>query len=130
MKYIFFLIFITPCFALAQDAPGYDYNKNISVKTNSDPAYPGGDDALYELVYNKLEYSSVALEEKAHGEIMINFNVNPDSSLSDFSFVKKVGYGLEENLIEILKELKFAPGMKNGTPVTKNLLMSFPIEVD
>lgn len=130
MKYSVLILIILPSLLMAQDIPGYNYDKNSIIKTNSDPFYPGGDNALYELVYSKLEYSSVALEEKANGEIMLNFNVNPDSSLSDFSQVKKVGYGLEDGIITILKELKFVPGVKNGAAVTKNVVYSFPIEVE
>ena len=119
---------LIPVFAMAQDGENYDYNKNIKVKANSEPAYPAGEMALYEYVFNKLEYSKEAIAAKAKGEAMINFDVNPDSTLSNFSVVTEVGYGIDQSLITILKELKFAPGTINGKAVTKNLLLSFPVE--
>ena len=116
--------------ALAQDAPNYDYNKNIKIKADSDPFFPAGEMAMYEYVFNKLEYSRDAVDRKVKGESMINFDVNPDSTLSNFSIVTEVGYGIDQSIISILKELKFAPGTINGKAVAKNLLMSFPVEVE
>ena len=130
MKYAVFLFVLFPLFSIAQDAGNYDYNKNVKVKADSEPFYPAGEMAMYEYVFNKLEYPSNAIDMKAKGEAMINFNVNADSTLSDFSVVKAVGYGIDEKIIDILKELKFAPGTINGKAVTKNLLMSFPVEVE
>ncbi len=130
MKYFFFLLLFFPAFAFAQKSENYDYNKNIKVKADSDPFYPAGEMAMYEYVFNKLEYSKDAVTHKAKGESMINFDVNPDSTLSNFSVVTEVGYGIDQSIISILKELKFAPGTINGKAVTKNLLMSFPVEVE
>ena len=130
MKYILPFFFLFSVSALAQNSENYDYNKNIKVKADSDPFYPAGEMAMYEYVFNKLEYSKDAVAHKVKGEAMINFDVNPDSTLSNFSVVTEVGYGIDQSIISILKELKFAPGTINGKAVTKNLLMSFPVEVE
>ncbi len=113
----------------AQDSPGYDYNKNIKIK-DTDPSYPKGEMAMYEYVFNKLEYSKEAITAKVKGESMINFDVNPDSTLSGFSVIKEVGYGIDKSIITILKELKFAPATINGKAVVKNMVLSFPVEVE
>lgn len=130
MRYILPIILFFSLSAVAQDAPNYDYNKNIKVKADSDPFFPAGEMAMYEYVFNKLEYSRDAIDRKVKGESMINFDVNPDSTLSNFSIVTEVGYGIDQSIISILKELKFAPGTINGKAVAKNLLMSFPVEVE
>ncbi len=130
MKYILPIILFFSVSAMAQDAPNYDYNKNIKMKADSDPFFPAGEMAMYEYVFNKLEYSRDAIDRKVKGESMINFDVNPDSSLTNFSIVAEVGYGIDQSIISILKDLKFAPGTINGKPLTKNLLMSFPIDVE
>ncbi len=130
MRYIMPFILFFSVSALAQDAPNYDYNKNIKIKADSDPFFPAGEMAMYEYVFNKLEYSRDAVDRKVKGESMINFDVNPDSTLSNFSIVTEVGYGIDQSIISILKELKFAPGTINGKAVAKNLLMSFPVEVE
>ena len=81
------------------------------------------------MFYN-IEYSQEAIDAKANGEVLLNFTVNADSSLSHFTVVKGLGYGIEESIIELMKQLKFAPGMVNGKPTNKNILMSFPVEVE
>ena len=130
MKYILPIILFFSASAMAQDGQNYDYNKNIKVKADSDPFFPAGEMAMYEYVFNKLEYSRDAVDRKVKGESLINFDVNADSTLSNFSVVTEVGYGIDQSIISILKELKFAPGTINGKAVAKNLLMSFPIEVE
>jgi hypothetical protein len=126
MNYILPLFIFFSSVVMAQDGQNYDYNKNIKVKADSEPVYPAGENAMYELVFNKLEFP----REKINGESMINFDVNPDSTLSGFSIIKEVGYGIDQSIINILKELKFSPGTINGKPVVKNMVLSFPIETE
>ncbi|MCG3164902.1 MAG: hypothetical protein POELPBGB_00661 [Bacteroidia bacterium] len=126
MKYILPFLILFSTAAMAQNAANYDYNKNVKIKADSDPVYPAGENAMYELVFNKLEFP----REKVNGESMINFDVNPDSTLSGFSVIKEVGYGIDQSIINILKELKFSPGTINGKPVVKNMVLSFPIETE
>ncbi len=130
MKYILPIFLFFSASAMAQDGQKYDYNKNVKIKADSDPFFPAGEMAMYEYVFNKLEYSRDAVDRKVKGESLINFDVNADSTLSNFSVVTEVGYGIDQSIISILKELKFAPGTINGKAVAKNLLMSFPIEVE
>lgn len=130
MRYILPIILFFSVSVSAQDGQNYDYNKNIKVKADNDPFFPAGEMAMYEYVFNKLEYSRDAVDRKVKGESLINFDVNADSTLSNFSVVTEVGYGIDQSIISILKELKFAPGTINGKAVAKNLLMSFPIEVE
>lgn len=126
MKYILPFLILFSTAAMAQNAANYDYNKNVKIKADSDPVYPAGENAMYELVFNKLEFP----REKVNGESMINFDVNPDSTLSGFSVIKEVGYGIDQSIINILKELRFSPGTINGKPVVKNMVLSFPIETE
>ncbi len=124
MKYILPLLVLFSTSALAQRDENYDYNINIKMKADSDPFYPAGEIAMYELVFNKLEFPN----QKIIGETLINFDVNTDSTLTGFSIIKEVGYGIDQSIINIMKELKFSPGTINGKPVVKNMVLSFPIE--
>jgi protein TonB len=130
MKYLVLLLSLVAFSAVAQNSENYDYNKNIKVKADYEPYYPAGEMALYELVFNKLEYSRDAIDRKVRGESMINFDVNPDSTLSGFSIIKEVGYGIDKSIINILMQLKFSPGVINGKPVVKNMVLTFPIETE
>lgn len=125
---LLFLLY-APILLYAQDK-GYDETQNMKVNVDQDPFFPAGDMKMYEHVFYNIEYSQEAIDANVNGEVLLNFTVNADSSLSDFSVVKGVGYGIEEDIIELMKQLKFAPGMVNGQPTNKNMLMSFPVEVE
>lgn len=123
------LLLCFPVLLFAQNT-GYDESQNMKVNVTQDPFYPAGEMKMYEHVFYNIEYSQEAIAAKANGEVLLNFTVNADSTLSNFSVVKSVGYGIENGIIELMKQLKFAPGMVNGEPTNKNMLMSFPIEVE
>lgn len=122
-------LLLLPALLFAQNK-GYDESQNMIVNVNQDPFYPPGDMKMYEHVFYNIEYSQEAIAAKANGEVLLNFTVNADSTLSNFSVVNGLGYGIEEDIIELMKQLKFAPGMVNGKPTNKNMLMSFPVEVE
>ena len=133
MKLLFLILACMPVLAFSQskvDGANYNYAKNMEVKVEQEPHYPDGEMKFYEYVFTKLNYSQEVIDAKVNGEVLINFTVNADSTLTDFSVVKKVGYGIEDDIIDILKTMKFAPGIRNGKPVDKNLLMSFPIAAE
>ena len=112
------------------NASNNNYDINLSVKEDSEPFFPAGEMKMYEHVFYNLDYSEEAKNAKVSGELLLSFYVNADSTLSNFKVVKSVGYGIDEGVIKLMKQLKFAPGRRNGEPVRKNLLLSFPIEVE
>lgn len=130
MKKLLLALFAIPTLAMAQDGENYNYAKNIKVNVNQEPFYPDGEQKMYEYVFYNLDYSDEAQVAKVNGEVLLNFTVNADSTLSDFSVVKGVGYGIDEDIINLMRQLKFAPGKINGETVNKNILLSFPIEVE
>lgn len=123
-------VFLFPILLVAQTNKEYDDSQNMKVNVDQDPFYPAGDQKMYEHVFYNIEYSAEAQKAKVKGEVLLNFTVNADSTLSDFSVVSGVGYGIEDDIITLMKQLKFAPGMINGEAVNKNMLMSFSIEVE
>lgn len=129
-KLLSILLWGTPLFLAAQTDKKYDNSQNMDVVVNQEPFYPAGEQKMYEHVFYNLEYSADAQKAKVNGEVMLNFTVNADSSLSDFTIISSVGYGIDEDIIKLMKQLRFAPSLINGEAVNKNMLMSFPIEVE
>ena len=63
-------------------------------------------------------YTSQAREAGIEGAVVVDFYVEPDSTLSNFQIRKSLGYGLDEEAIRLLKE---GPKWKPATSGTKTI---------
>ena len=79
-------------------------------------ATPEGGLDRYEAYLNEnMRYPSAVREGKLAGKVVVQFLVNPDSSLSDFRILQSVGGGCDEEAIRLIKEgPAWIPGAENG----------------
>lgn len=110
----------------AQVEPQKD-SKNFTIHYNQQAHYPAGDAAFYKLISESMKYSEEAKRVMLDGTILISFDVMPDSTLSNFVILSSPGYGTDQELIRVLKPLKFAPAMANGYPIRQNVILSIPV---
>jgi TonB family protein len=64
------------------------------------------------------EYSEEARKAKYQGTVLLYIEVSPDGRATNIRVARSLGLGLDEKAIEAVKQWKFKPGAKNGTPVT------------
>jgi len=64
------------------------------------------------------EYSEEARKAKYQGTVLLYIEVSPDGRATNIKVARSLGLGLDEKAIEAVKQWKFKPGQKNGTPVT------------
>ena len=102
--------------------------QNIKVETTQDPAYPKGEQALYNYVLMNVKYSDEAKKKYIEGEVMMSFFVNADSTVSNTKVISGVGYGIDEEVKRVVEGLKFSPGMMNGKARKMQLIMNFPVK--
>ena len=102
--------------------------QNIKVSTNSEPAYPKGDQELYNYVYSHIYYSEEAKKKYLEGEVTLSFDVKNDSTVANISVISGVGYGVDEEVKRLIQKLKFAPGIQNGMAIKMNTMYTFPIK--
>jgi TonB family protein len=63
-------------------------------------------------------YPQSALDSKTEGRVTVEFFVESNGSLSDFTIIKGIGSGCDEELIRLIKEgPKWVPTKKNNQPV-------------
>ena len=62
-------------------------------------------------------YSEEARKAKYQGVVVLSAIVRKDGTIEIQRVVRGLGLGLDENAIAALRQWKFRPGMKNGTPV-------------
>ena len=62
------------------------------------------------------------------GEVMLSFDVLPDSTISNTNVISGVCCGINEEVQRVVKALKFAPAMQNGIKMRMNVMMNFPVK--
>jgi len=77
--------------------------------------------------YKNITYSEEAIAKKISGNVMLSFDVLPDSTISNIAVLSNVGYGLEEQVVKLITPLKYAPGIQNGEAMKMNVILSVPV---
>jgi len=64
------------------------------------------------------QYSEEARKAHIQGAVVLYIEVNPDGSAQNIRVVRALGSGLDEKAIQAVRQWKFKPGKKDGSPVT------------
>lgn len=112
----------------AQNKEPYNDKQNMAVVTEQEPFFPKGDVELYKYVLNAVKYSDEAKHKFIEGEVMLSFDVLPDSTVSNANIISGVCCGINEEVQRVVKGLKFAPAMQNGIKMRMNVMMNFPVK--
>jgi TonB family protein len=123
---LFFLGYIS--LGLAQNKQPYNDKQNIAVVTEQEPFFPKGDVELYKFVLNAVKYSEEAKQKFVEGEVMLSFDVLPDSTIANTNVISGVCCGINEEVQRVVEQLKFAPAMQNGIKMRMNVMMNFPVK--
>jgi TonB family protein len=67
------------------------------------------------------EYSEEARRARYQGTVVLEAVVRKDGKVDVLHLVRSLGFGLDQNAIEALKEWRFRPATKNGVPVDVTL---------
>ncbi len=121
---LLFLLFSILSFA---QQPAKD-KQNMKVLTDSEPAYPKGDNELYSYVLHNVSYPEESKKKYVEGEVTLSFDVKTDSTVSNVIVLSGVGYGVDQAVKTLVEKLKFAPAIQNGFPVKMNTTYSFPVK--
>jgi hypothetical protein len=121
---IFSICFFTAIFAFGQD------NTNFPVNYNQDAFYPKGDYALMMYFFKNIKYTDDAVKNNIKGTAVISFTVLPDSSVSEVVPLSKIGYGIEEQVADLTKKLRYAPAVINGTKYPSSIIINVRINAE
>ena len=88
-------------------------------------------DVLLKFIYANVQYPDTARMQGVEGTVVINFVVNPDSTISDAKILRDIGGGCGEAALSVINALnplglKWAPGKQKGIPV--KVQMNIPIK--
>lgn len=101
----------------------YTPNGNIISYTQDnikvEPDYPGGMEALRRYIGLNYKFPAFAIENQVSGDVIVEFNVLTNGSISEIKVIKDLGYGTGEAAIHVLKNLNnLIPGTIRGIPFT------------
>ncbi|MCP4459863.1 MAG: energy transducer TonB [Cytophagales bacterium] len=100
--------------------------EEIFIIVEDQPEFPGGIQAFYKFVSEKLRYPASARRMGIQGRVYIEFTVDKTGSLGNIHVVKGIGSGCDKEAVRVLKLVpKFNPGKQRGKPV--NVRMVVPI---
>lgn len=84
------------------------------------PEFPGGQAALIAFINKNIKYPKKAVRKRIEGTVYVKFLLDKTGKAVNFEIAgeKRLGYGLEEAAIEVLKKMpQWTPGYLNGKPV-------------
>src|SRR5207302_6973943 len=71
------------------------------------------------------QYSEEARKARYQGTVVLEAIVRKDGTVDIERIVRRLGFGLDENAIQALKQCRFRPGMRNGVRV--DLLLNYQV---
>ncbi len=88
------------------------------VSVEIDPEFPGGIPAFMAYVQRNYHYPEAAVAAGVRGQVVLQFVVERDGSLTDIKIVRDLKFGTGEAAIRLLQASpKWRPGIQNGRPV-------------
>lgn len=94
------------------------------------PQFPGGKTALDRYLRKRVRVPSSVQKTNIQGNVVVEFKVRPDGSLSDFKIVESLGEYCDDEAIRVLKSMpRWIPGEFKGRkiPVYQTLPVAFNI---
>ena len=94
---------------------------------NSQPSYPGGEEALRNYLSENIQYPPMAAEMGIEGVVTVEFMVKADGSIGDAKIVRMVDPDLEEEALRVVINMpRWNPASKDGVPA--DAWFSLPIK--
>ena len=92
--------------------------EEIFTVVEQEPAFPGGDEALYEFIGKNVVYPRAARDAGIEGIVVVEFVVEPNGKLSHVTAIRKVAPSLDEEAVRVVKMLPaWSPGKQRGKAV-------------
>lgn len=100
---------------------------NFAVMETEEVRFPGTDEQLVLHYMKGIDFDQAAIEANAEGEVLISFTVNPDSTVSNPILIKKFGFNVDDQVLELTRKLKFVPRKMNGVITRSTHMISIPL---
>lgn len=115
--------------SITKKVEDYEFNdEKIYDFVEEMPSFPGGEMALEKYIETSIIYPLEAKKEKVGGNVVVEFVINKNGTISNANLEKDIGGGCGNEALRIVSEMPFwNPGHHNGYPkrVRKSLIIPF-----
>jgi outer membrane biosynthesis protein TonB len=115
---------------VAQTEQSSSRSLNSNAVDYQKPSFPGGAGAMSKYLNRRLRMPDEAVNNNVSGNVVVKFLVDVNGNISDVVLSKKLGYGCDEIVENIIKTMpKWIPGKTNGTVQSMPVTLSVKFEV-
>lgn len=109
---------------------GNELMDTVYTIADSYPSYPGGEDAWKKYLKKNLKYPKKAWWEEIEGDVVMEFIVRKDGSITNIRYLTVSEWGFEAEATRLVKESnKWKPATKNGKPVNFKGKVTIPFRL-
>jgi periplasmic protein TonB len=103
------------------DVPAEETEK-VFVIVEKMPEPVGGLETFFNTLRKHMKYPRKAERAGVAGRVFVSFIVNEKGELQDFSIVKGIGFGCDEEAMRVIALTKWNPGKQRGRPVKVRMI--------
>ena len=93
----------------------------------TEPAFPGGEEAMNKYISENLQYPAMAKENGVEGIVNVAFTVKSDGSIGSIKIVRMIDPDLEQEAIRRVKSMpQWTPADDGGNPVDATATVAIP----
>ena len=122
-----FLIMLLAFVSVNAYSQSDDADNDVYNMVDQSAKFQDGYNSIIKFVQENIKFPAEAKENNVHGRLMLNVVVEKDGSLSDITVKKGLGYGLDEEIVRIIKMMpKWQPAQHKGKTVRQSQTIVIP----
>lgn len=122
-----FLIMLLAFVSVNAYSQSDDADNDVYNMVDQSAKFQDGYNSIIKFVQENIKFPAEAKENNVHGRLMVSVVVEKDGSLSDITVKKGLGYGLDEEIVRIIKMMpKWQPAQHKGKTVRQTQTIVIP----
>ena len=122
-----FLIMLLAFVSVNAYSQSDDADNDVYNMVDQSAKFQDGYNSIIKFVQENIKFPAEAKENNVHGKLMLSVVVEKDGSLSDIKIKKGLGYGLDEEIVRIIKMMpKWQPAQHKGKAVRQSQTIVIP----
>ena len=122
-----FLIMLLAFVSVNAYSQSDDADNDVYNMVDQSAKFQDGYNSIIKFVQENIKFPAEAKENNVHGRLMVSVVVEKDGSLSDIKIKKGLGYGLDEEIVRIIKMMpKWQPAQHKGKTVRQTQTIVIP----
>lgn len=122
-----FLIMLLAFVSVNAYSQSDDADNDVYNMVDQSAKFQDGYNSIIKFVQENIKFPAEVQENNVHGRLMVSVVVEKDGSLSDIKIKKGLGYGLDEEIVRIIKMMpKWQPAQHKGKAVRQSQTIMIP----